>query len=427
MQRVLVESGRFIASERTIPAMNSCGFMRKARPLPARCAVSCRRCLQTRHSEQVIRGADDVGGKLGLRQTHEAALTQAANRLHPAEDLLHPFALTLADGVALVACRARVKSRRAATLHPGDVGRDLASSEQRDEGLGVIALVGAERAHVLASVTSAVDQRRSCLGLGKGGIGYGQIDEQAVAILHQRVCRIGQLRRLSVALAHKLGLRIGARLVGGVTALLAAEIDHSRAVATASRRFAVLTLEALERSPRLDQCAIDGEVLIGQQTLRTRLIDHAHKEQLGDFVLDQPAAVDRERRVIERALLQIHVEEPPKQDVVVEHLAKQPLRAHCIQRDQQARLEQAFRRYGRTASIRIHRCQRRAHRREYCIGLRLYRPQRMVLRYPLLDRKVAEQSTLRFDMTAHRCSPLIGVLPMTNEKCACSGTFSTPC
>jgi hypothetical protein len=93
----------------------------------------------------------------------------------------------------------------------------------------------------------------------------------------------------------------------------------------------VLLAKALKRCPRLDQCAVDGEVLVAHQPGGTSLRHDGEKEFLGDFMRDESLAVLGERAVIETRLLHVHVEEPAKQDVVVELLAEQPLAPHRIE------------------------------------------------------------------------------------------------
>ena len=148
---------------------------------------------------------------------------------------------------------------------------------------------------------------------------------------------------------------------------------------------AVLALEALERSPGLDQRAVDCEVFVREQTLSLGLLHRPGEEALGDVVLDQARPILGEARVIEGTLLQIHVQEPAEQHVVVEHLAEQPIRAHRVQRNQQRRFEQSLRRDRRTAYRCVHRIEVRAHRGKHRVGLRLHPTQWMIGRDPLLD------------------------------------------
>ena len=72
---------------------------------------SCRGRLQSRHSQKVVSGADQVGGHLRFGLPDEACLSQSTYGLHPAEDLLDAFALSLADGVAAVPGSACIEAR----------------------------------------------------------------------------------------------------------------------------------------------------------------------------------------------------------------------------------------------------------------------------------------------------------------------------
>src|SRR5439155_17146373 len=146
-------------------AMFLCSFMADARSFPSlRAYLSCRR-LQLRHAQKVVRRADQVRGELGLRDPDEAALSEPAHRLHPAEDLLDALALSLADRVALMSGRSAIQSRCATALNRSDVRCDSPLPEQRHEGLVVVALVGAERLHPLARSPAAIEHRRSGLRL----------------------------------------------------------------------------------------------------------------------------------------------------------------------------------------------------------------------------------------------------------------------
>jgi hypothetical protein len=50
--------------------------------------------------QQIIGGADQVGGEGGPRHTPIARTVEAPNRLDPAEDLFHALAYSLADCVS---------------------------------------------------------------------------------------------------------------------------------------------------------------------------------------------------------------------------------------------------------------------------------------------------------------------------------------
>ena len=151
------------------------------------------------------------------------------------------------------------------------------------------------------------------------------------------------------------------------------------------------------------------------------------KNCLGRLVLSRRARFLVKRSSGRRALLQVHVQEPAEQQVVVELLAEQPLRAHRVQRDQQRRLEQPLGRDRGAADRCVHRIELSAHRREHRVGLGLHAAQRMIGRDALLDREVAEQTTLGIDVTTHPFPPSNDALTMTMNQEHCSRSFSTGC
>jgi len=383
--------------------------------------------LQSRDAQQIVGGANHISGELRLDLSDEAGFSESTYGLHPAKDFLEALSRLLAHGIALTARGACIQPRRNVILDLSDVRRDVALPEQFDERFVVIALVGSERAHVLPRLPSEVQQRRGGAQFGQRGGGHGHVDQQAVAVFHERVRPVGEFRWLAVTFAHEFRLGIGTGFARGVTALLAPEIDHARAITTRARRLAVFSLEALERRPRLDQRAIDREVLIRQQPLGARLLDDASKERPRDIVLDQARPVYRERRVIKREALQIHVQEPAKQHVVVEHLAEQALGPHRIQRDQETALQQPLGGNRGSAAVGVHRLQHGTHRTEFGIGLCLDRPQRVIRRDAFFDREIAEQAALRINVTARSCSPVNGLSSRTGQHEGGSGCFSTTC
>ena len=106
-----------------------------------------------------------------------------------------------------------------------------------------------------------VKQQQRGFGLGIAiGLSGHRGGDQAVAVLHQRVAEIGQVRFLAIALLVEPGIRISRRFMRLVGALLPVEV---RAVAIG----AVLLAEALLRRPGLNQRAVHREVLIAHEPL----------------------------------------------------------------------------------------------------------------------------------------------------------------
>jgi hypothetical protein len=99
--------------------------------------------------------------------------------------------------------------------------------------------------------------------------------------------------------------------MGEIAAALAVEVQRRVAgVIGGLSRLLVLALEALERSPRLDQRAVHGEVFVRKQPQTARLGDHADEKLMRHGVFQQPRPVTRESRVVEAKLGHIHIEEP---------------------------------------------------------------------------------------------------------------------
>src|SRR5215831_2778591 len=100
-----------------------------------------------------------------------------------------------------------------------------------------------------------------------------RIDDQTRAVLHQRMANEAQLRLHPRPLAIEPGIRVGRAAMRLVATLLTLEVRQgvapaARAIATFRR---LLRFQALHRSPRLDQRAIDRKMLARQQPLDARL------------------------------------------------------------------------------------------------------------------------------------------------------------
>src|SRR6266852_5192908 len=190
-----------------------------------------------------------------------------------------------------------------------------------------------------------------------------KINQDGVEVLRQRMGRVTQLGLLTRALLGQLGLGISGRLMGGVGTALTAEVHRriTRIVRWLTRSH-VLALEALERSPRLDQRAVHREVLVGERFAGARLRDHGAEELTGDRVLQQPRAVARKGRMVEARLVHLQIQKPAEQKVVVELLAKQPLAAHRLQRHQQRGFQQPLRRNRRPSYRAVQLIEHHQHR-----------------------------------------------------------------
>src|SRR5216684_2284303 len=94
------------------------------------------RAHEPTHAQEIVRGADEQRVQLRACDPAEARLAQAARRLGPPEDFLHPLPTALAHGETPVSQGAAIEPRRAL---PGDrrhVGPNAPRPQVPNEGAG---------------------------------------------------------------------------------------------------------------------------------------------------------------------------------------------------------------------------------------------------------------------------------------------------
>ena len=91
---------------------------------------------------QVVGGGSEGEHPTDPVNTSMPGLAQAADGLHPTEDLFHPFALDLTDGVTRMAGGAAVDG---AVSFARDVRSDLISAQLTHQVLLVVTLIAAQR------------------------------------------------------------------------------------------------------------------------------------------------------------------------------------------------------------------------------------------------------------------------------------------
>src|SRR6201997_4312080 len=125
--------------------------------------------------------------------------------------------------------------------------------------------------------------------------------------------QIGELGRLARTLAVQPSIGVGGRGVRLIAALLAVKIPLT--IASGSRRLAaaILGTKALHAGPRLDQRAVDREMIVRQQRLYGFLIENGGHELVGDVTLDQALAVFGEDRLIPNLVIQRQPDKPAEQ------------------------------------------------------------------------------------------------------------------
>jgi hypothetical protein len=262
--------------------------------------------------------------QLGAVEAAIASTAQATHGLHPAEDLFDPLAHPLAYRIAGMPRGATVeRGTTGATFIARDVRGDLERAARGHELSRVVALVGTE-GYPPAPRQRGLQHRACAFALCVAVSRFDrELDKEAVAVLHQRVGRVTQLRFLARALLRQLRFGVGGRLMSRVAAALAVEV-HRRVAGVDGRlaQFPVLAVEALERRLGLDQRTVHGEVLVRKQLQAARLGDHAGEKLARHVVLQQPRPVAREARVVKARLGHLHIEEPAEQQVVIDDSEK---------------------------------------------------------------------------------------------------------
>jgi len=198
-----------------------------------------------------------------------------------------------------------------------------------------------------------------------------------------------------------------------VLARLAAEVAPPVVVA----RLLVLGPKALHGRPRLEQCAVDAEVIAAHQV--GNLSSDREEERRRHVVLHQTRAVLGEGARVEGRLEHVHVEEPAEQQVVLELLAELPLASERVQRDEQRALQQPLRRDRRAAPLGVHRVEVRGQGVQRLVREPSDRPYGMVARDARLRADRAEHRGLFGASTAHAngsSHPVAGVDPQRNLR-----------
>ena len=226
------------------------------------------------------------------------------------------------------------------------------------------------------------------------------IADQAVTVIEQHVRVVGEARRLA-ALARQPRVGIGRRLVRVVAAASRPRKSTVGLLPPPSARRRVLRPDALVTRPRLQQRAVDREVLVRQQPGRVGLARHRIEEARGNLALQQPRAILGERRRHPEVGVHRQADEPAKQQVVLELLDQHPLAADRVQHLQQQRAQQLLGRHRRAPRARIQRIERGAQLAQRRVGHPSNRAQRMLGGHPLLRRQVAEEMPALFVVTTH--------------------------
>jgi hypothetical protein len=329
-------------------------------------------------------------------------LAQPGHCLGPAKGFFHTFGNALGDGVAGMARGAAVDRRSAAIGILGNMRGDHLLAQFHDKVAGVVALVITQRDRLQpVGMWRDQRQRRQALGVARSAGGY-RTDNQAAAVLHQRVARKTQPRLFASPFAKETGVAVSCRGTRVVAAVLAMEVAF--AVAPRARRFtrAVLRAKALRARSGLQQGAVEREMFTRQQALDFALRQHCRKELARHLAVQQPVAVLGETRSIPHRILDVEPDKPPEQQIGVDPLRESPLRTDRIERLQQQGMHRSLRRYRLAVDRRIELLELARQRFERGIGDLPNHPQRMIRPSSLLEVSVAEKAAGNLVVSAHR-------------------------
>ncbi len=243
-------------------------------------ARSCRSLHQIADAHQIVHRPGKGEHPADSPHTTELDLAQQPYGFQPAEDLFNPFPFLLTDRLAGVP-RGRAINRPGTVRRMlGHMRRDLPRPQILNELVGVIVLLAAQRDASGGGL--GLDQGHRLLPLRRPGCRrHRGVDDQAVPVLHQHMAKKAQLRLLARGLLLQPAFGIGGRRVRGIRPPLDPEV-HTRVAQVISRRRSLgLLLKTLLARPGLDQGAVDGELLIGEEALGRRVRQDLLEERRG--------------------------------------------------------------------------------------------------------------------------------------------------
>src|SRR5256712_12858160 len=154
-----------------------------------------------------------------------AYLAQHPDRLHPPEDFLDSFPLSLAYLITRVSSGALVQPASAATLVLGDMRCNSHASQFLDELPLVVSFICSQRDSPAAWQLFRHQQPGMTLRRTVGR-GHLCVHHQSAPILRHQMPVVAQCRFLSWSLAGQHGLRIGGGTVCLISAFLSAIVDR---------------------------------------------------------------------------------------------------------------------------------------------------------------------------------------------------------
>lgn len=374
---------------------------------------SCDGPRQRPQADQVVHGGHEQELPFDLVGATMPQLAQSPDRLHPSKHFLDAFAMALTGLVPAMPRGAGIDRTPRALC---DVRRDADRARRLDPRACVIGFVAADGGGPHRQRLEQVGG-----GLSLGGARRGddaRVHDQAVAILHQDLADIGELCFFARPLLRQSAVGIGRGLMRGVRAALPMKIHGriARVLIAGPATGAIASGETLLPGPRLEQRAIDGEVLVRQHPSRPRLRQHRVKELPRNVAREQPLPILGKGRRRPHGVVHRQAHKPAEQQVIFQLLDQQALAPHRIERLQQQGPQQLLGRHRGATRRRVDRLELRRHPAQRLVGHRSNRAQRMIRRHALLRRQIAKQVPTLLIVSAYamasgpQCSTTIGVM-----------------
>jgi hypothetical protein len=167
--------------------------------------------------------------------------------------------------------------------------------------------------------------------------------------------------------------------------------------------------------PRLQQRAVDGEVLAREQPARVGQVHDAGEEVGGHPAVEQALAVLGERRGVPRLVVELQADEPAEEQVVLELLDELPLAADRVEELEQQRPHELLRRHRGAACAAVEGREAGREVAQHGIDEHADRAQRVLRRDAVLPVHHREHHALPALLAPHRMLPKKS--PQSRRRC----------
>src|SRR6266404_1239183 len=224
---------------------------------------------QVSQSAEVVSGSGEGKQPPNLLDPSQLHFLWHPHHLHPPERLFHSFSLPLAHLITCVPCGPLIHSAPAVRVVLRQVRSDIHPTKLSDQLPRVVVLVPSQR-HPFSAGEGLRHEHRSISFRSSIGLDQKSLHQKPVAVLHQYMSQVAQLRLAAFGLLEQPGIGIRRGSMGLVLPLLPVKVD----LPARSGRLphSVLSPETLLASPSLDQCPVHCEMFV--RNMRPRTLQH---------------------------------------------------------------------------------------------------------------------------------------------------------